>query len=195
MNLEEKISKIKKSCNVGEIVTNVLCILAIVGCVLAFIAGGYIFSMGREFDEQMKQAEAAGYVTTGTSIGAVKIADVELIDVSDIETSIPAFEAAIEDHPYCFAYSIFVFTMAVVALLLAIMMKVISKTFALIKNEETPFTDKVIRRVVAVLIAVTVIAALSSGLGAAIVLGIITWVVYTILDYGKLLQIQSDETL
>ena len=195
MNLEEKISKIKQSCKVGETVTNILCLVAIVGCVLAFIAGGYIFSMGKEFDRQMTQAEAEGYVTTGTSIGVVKIADVELIDVSNIETSIPALESAIEDHPYCIAYSIFIFTMAVLALIFAIVMKLISKTFALIRNEDSPFTDKVIRRVVTVMIVVTVVAFLSNGLSSAAVCGILTWVIYTIMDYGKFLQIQSDETL
>ena len=195
MNLEEKILKVKQSCKVGETVTNILFILALVGSIIAFIAGGYIFSMGKEFDVQMKQAEEEGYVSKGMSIGAVKVANVELIDVSNIETSIPALEGAIEDHPYCIAYSIFVFTMAVTALIIAIMMKVISKTFALIRSEETPFTDRVIRRVLIIMLVVTVIALMSMGLAQAAVFGILTWVVYTILDYGKLLQIQSDETL
>lgn len=195
MNLEEKISKIKQSCKVGETVTNIFFILALVGSIIAFMAGGYIFSMGKEFDVQMKQAEEEGYVSKGMSIGTVKVANVELIDVSNIETSIPALEGAIEDHPYCIAYSIFVFTMAVTALIIAIMMKVISKTFGLIRSEETPFTDRVIRRVLIIMLVVTVIALMSMGLAQAAVFGILTWVVYTILDYGKLLQIQSDETL
>ena len=65
MNLEEKISKIKQSCKVGETVTNIFFILALVGSIIAFIAGGYIFSMGKEFDVQMKQAEEEGYVSKG----------------------------------------------------------------------------------------------------------------------------------
>ncbi len=195
MNLEEKILKIKKSCKVGATVSNILFVIAMVGCILAFIAGIYILRMGRGFDEKIIQAEAEGYVSTGVSVGVVKIADVELIDVSNIKTSIPQLEDDINDHPYCIAYSIFVLTMAVLALIYTIMMKVISKTFALIENEDNPFTDKVIRRVVTVMIVVTAVALLSNGFASGALCAILTWVIYTVMDYGKLLQIQSDETI
>ena len=77
----------------------------------------------------------------------------------------------------------------------AVLLKLISNVFGLIIKEDSPFTDKVIKKIVIVLGAVTVVMFLTSGMAFGVLGAIITWVVYTILDYGKTLQIQSDETL
>ena len=79
--------------------------------------------------------------------------------------------------------------------IIAVMMKVTGSVFALIRKEDNPFTDNVIKRVLIVMIVLSGILFLTSGVSLGVLCGILTWVVYTILDYGKTLQIQADETL
>ena len=77
----------------------------------------------------------------------------------------------------------------------AVLMKLISGTFAIIEKEDNPFTDKVIKRVTVVMIIVSAFLFFTAGASFGILGGLVTLVVYSILDYGKTLQIQSDETL
>ena len=77
----------------------------------------------------------------------------------------------------------------------AVMMKLLSSVFAMIEKEDTPFTDKVIKRVTVVMIVISGFLFLTAGSALGILSGLATWVIYTVMDYGKTLQIQSDETL
>ena len=176
-----KIAKIKKSCKVGKTVSKILFIILLIGAIACAAASVTCFSMGKDFDIQMQKAVDAGYVSTDDDIAAAKWVDINLGDPDSLHSDIPALQEAIDDHPFSIMYG-------TVCLVLSI-------TCALIMEEDTPFTDKVIKRVTIVLIVASAIGFLTSGaaLGA---IGLVTaWVVHTILDYGKTLQIQSDETL
>ena len=190
-----KITRIKKSCKVGKTVSNILFIICIVGSICALAAGIFIFSMGKEFDVTVEQAIDAGYITEGDSMGTSAIVHISLFDTDNLHSDIPSWQAAIDDHPYAVSYGATCFFLAVSCAVIAVMMKLISGIFAMIIKEDTPFTDKVIKRVTIVMIAVSAALFLTTGTAFGILGGIITWVVYTILDYGKTLQIQSDETL
>ena len=78
---------------------------------------------------------------------------------------------------------------------LAVVMRIVSSAFKIIDEEGSPFTDRVIKRMTTTMIIVSVIVALTASFAFGALLGVITWALYTILDYGKVLQIQSDETL
>ena len=190
-----KIAKIKKSCKVGKTVTRILCIICIVGAVLALAGGIYIFAMGKEFDNQVQQAIDAGYISTGSSIGSSSAINIQTFDVSNLHSDIPAWQAYIDDHPYAVAYGVTCLSAAGITAVVAILMSLMSSTFGLIIKEDSPFTDKVIKRVVIVMIAISAVMLFTSGFALAALGGILTWVVYAIMDYGKTLQIQSDETL
>ena len=190
-----KIAKIKKSCKVGKTISNILFIICLVAGIASLAGGIYIFSMGKEFDVSMEQAIDAGYVTTDNSMGTATVIRIEAFDVDNLHSDIPAWQAAIEDHPYAISYGSMCVTMAVAAVFAAVLMKLISGIFAMIIKEDTPFNDKVIKRILIVMIAVSVVMFFTTGMAFGVLGGIVTWVVYTILDYGKTLQIQSDETL
>ncbi|MBR1798237.1 MAG: hypothetical protein IJ757_09565 [Clostridiales bacterium] len=196
MNEENvKLARIKKSSHTGKIVSNILCIITIVGCVLAIVAGIAILSMGSRFDEALSAAQEQGTVTMSTKIGSANLFNIDLGDPESIESDIPALQEAIDDHPLSIAYGTYILTMGLFIAVVAVMMKLVSTVFALIEKEDTPFSDKVRKRVTIVLGITSVILLMSSGAAFGILCGLITWVVYTILDYGKTLQIQSDETL
>ena len=74
-------------------------------------------------------------------------------------------------------------------------MKLTGSVFGLIETEETPFTDKVIKRITIVLGVLSFLLLATCGSALGIISGLVTWVVYNVLDYGKTLQIQADETL
>lgn len=190
-----KISKIKKSCKVGKTVSNILFILCIVGSICALAAGIFIFSMGREFDVTVEQAIDAGYISEGDGMGTSAIVHISAFDVDNLHSDIPAWQAAIDDHPYAVSYSVTCLVIAFSCVVIAVMMKLINGIFAMIIKEDTPFNDKVIKRITIVMIAVSAALFCTTGMAFGVLGGILTWVVYTIMDYGKTLQIQSDETL
>ncbi len=190
-----KIARIKKSCHAGKVVSNILFIVAIIGSIAGLVAGIWIFASGRSFDDMLIQAEEAGYVSTTDKIGTAKLFSIDLMDAEQLESDIPALQEAMDDHPNSIMYGFYSIVMAIYAATFAVLLKLINSVFAMIENEDTPFTDKIRKRVTLVLI-------ISSGLlfftmSAAVgLLGLLmTWAVNAILDYGKTLQIQSDETL
>ena len=196
MNEENvKIARIKKSCHVGKIVSNIFCIIAIVGIAMSIFSAVTIFSMGRKFDDFITKAEEEGYVDNSNQIGSVSSFVISLGCVDNFDSDIPAVKAALEDHPYCVVYGTFCVISGVCCVILAVMLKLISSVFALIEKEATPFNDKVKKRVTGVLIVTSVLLFLTEGAGFALLGALVTWAVNSILDYGKTLQVQADETL
>ena len=190
-----KIARIKKSCNVGQKVSGILFVICVIASICALVAGIYIFSIGREFDGYVGQAIEQGIMTEGNSMGTSSVIHIEVFDVNNLHSDIPAWQAAIDDHPYAISSGATFLFLALATAVAAVMTKLLSGVFAMIIKEDSPFTDKVIKRITIVMIAVSVIMFFTTGMAYGVLGGIITWVVYSILDYGKTLQIQSDETL
>ena len=195
MESNVKLEKIKKSCRAGEIVTKILFIIAVIGFICSLVAGSVILSLGSRFDAAMAESGDEWNVTFGAGIARATLFGLDLGDPSKLESDIPVIQAAIEDHPYSVLTAAYLLGAAFITSVIAVMMKLIGSIFTLIRQEETPFNDKVIKRVVIVLAVTSGILLFTSGGGSGVLGGIITWVVYTILDYGKTLQQQSDETL
>ena len=96
---------------------------------------------------------------------------------------------------YSLVIGIYLLGASLICLILTFAVWLISTVFDIILKEGNPFADNVPKRILTSMIILTVIIAMTSGIGFAVLLGITTWAVYTIMDYGKLLRIQSDETL
>ncbi len=204
MNENAKLERIRKSCKVGKTVSTVLCIIAIVGCVLALAAGITVMCMGKNFEHVIEQAGGEGEISvtlgSGGFLGRFKLVDIDLDDLGlndpgKLESDIPAIQKAIDDHPYSMLVSVYLFTAAFTTAVIAVILKLVSSVFGLIMKENTPFTDKVIRRVLFAMVVTSAGLFFTAGAAIGALGGIITWAVYTIMDYGKTLQIQSDETL
>lgn len=203
MNENAKLERIRKSCKVGKTVSTVLCIIAIVGCVLA-LTGITVLCMGKNYEHVIEKAGGEGEISvtlgSGGFLGRFKLVDIDLDDLglSDpgkLESDIPAIQKLIDDRPYSMLVSVYLFTAAFITAVIAVILKLVSSVFGLIMKENTPFTDKVIRRVLIAMIVTSAGLFFTAGAEIGALGGIITWVVYTIMDYGKTLQIQSDETL
>ncbi|MBP5261948.1 MAG: hypothetical protein J6Z43_07475 [Clostridiales bacterium] len=197
MNEENvKLAKIKKSSSVGKKVSIALCIVCIVGCMIALIAGIVLVTSAERFEPQFAEAVESGeFDTSKNAIGKASMFHIEYIDPSDWESDVPAIKNALENYPYSTVYGVYLMIVGLCIAVAAVMMKLLSSVFAMIEKEDTPFTDKVIKRVTVVMIVISGFLFLTAGSALGILSGLATWVIYTVMDYGKTLQIQSDETL
>ena len=191
-----KLAKIKKSCRLGRILSLILCIGAISGCVLCLIGSITVFSMGDKFDSKITLLIDKGLVNSGEdSFGSVRLLNIDLGSIDNIHSDIPALQEQIERHPYTIKYGMTLIIGALTCAVAAIMLKLIQNVFTTIEKEYSPFTDKVIKKVGIVMAASTVVLLLTSGIAFGALGALTTWVVCTVMDYGKTLQTQSDETL
>ena len=189
--MNTKLERIKKSCHIGKIVSNILCTVAIVGCMASLIAGICVYTQREKFEPQLVTLQEEGKYETDR----IRAVSIDLGDPDEWHSDIAAVQQTIDEYPYTFSLSTYCLLISLMTGISAVMIKLISKVFATIETEETPFNDKVIKKVLIVMLFTSAILLMTSGLGTGALGALITWVVYAVLDYGKTLQIQSDETL
>lgn len=197
MNEENvKIAKIKKSCHAGKIVSNVLSIFFVIGFIASLVGGIMILAEGKEFDERIQQSEEMGYIDNADRIGSARLFDINIgIVPENIESDIPAVQEALKDHPRSVMWGSYMLIMGLAFAVVAVLSKLVSSIFSLIEKENTPFNDKVKKRVTIAMIITTVILFMTTGTPFGVLFILLTWVVRSVLEYGKTLQIESDETL
>lgn len=230
MNEENiKLAKVKKSCKALRIVTRIVAIACIVGCVLATVSGLAIMLTGQKFDDAMMKAMETGDhvvittegVTTADDIANngktdVVVTDADLIPTNmegnnayvkfgdldphkimdmEVESSIPALNDYMQTHKFSMVYGTYCTGVGILIGLLAVVMSLLASTFAFIEKADTPFDKKVQKKVLISMIVLSVTLFFTAGTGFAVICGLLTWAVYTILDYGLTLQTQVDETL
>ena len=196
MNEENiKLAKIKKSCKFGRKVATILCIIAIVGCVCSMVAGIALLVNSERFEPEFVKYVDEGKIDTSNGIGKVSGISIQGINVNDWKSDIPALQKALTERPYTTVYGIYCIIVSLSVAVCSVMIKLLSSVFELIEKEDTPFTDAVIKRVTVVMIVISGFLLLTAGAAFGILGGLVTWVVHTVMDYGKTLQIQSDETL
>ncbi len=197
----QKISKIKSSCNAVAIVTRIFLIIVIVGLVITLIAGVVIIANGEKLDPIMEESLSdTGSFDVTQQVGPlnlhlVNISSDDLTDGLKLESSIPGMQEYLDEAPYSFSIGLILLVAAFSLIVSAFILFMLSSAFTIIQKADSPFTDTVIKRLMAALISIDVVMAFSLGVGFGVIGALITWAVYTIMDYGRLLQTQSDETL
>ena len=101
-----KLAKIKKSCHLGRILSVILCIVSISGCVLCLIGSITIFSMGDKVDSNIVLMIDKGMINADEdSYGSVRAVNINLGSADNIHSDIPALQEQIDRHPYAIKYS------------------------------------------------------------------------------------------
>lgn len=230
MNEENiKLAKVKKSCKTLRIVTRIVAIACIVGCVLAMVSGIAIICAGEKFDNAMLKSMETGDKVVITTEGVtteddvanngktdVVVTDEDLIPTNmeannayvkfgdldphkimdmEVESSIPALNDYMQTHKFSMVYGIYCTGVGILIGLIAVVTSLLASTFAFIEKADTPFDKKVQKKVLISMIVLSVTLFFTAGTGFAVICGLLTWAVYTILDYGLTLQTQVDETL
>lgn len=203
MNEENiKIARIKKSTKVASIVSKIFFIVSMVACVIALVSGLVLFFGRDKFDPQLKEAIASGNIRKTIRIGNASFATIEDGDFKVAEAAlwtsdIPALEQYLRENDDSPAFTLGLYLM-LVSLMVAFVtfcFYMIHSVFALIHKEGNPFDKKVVKKITVTMIILSAILLTTFGIGLGVLGGLLTWVVYTVLDYGRLLKTQSDETL
>lgn len=203
MNEENiKLARIQKSSKVAHIVSKIFFFLCMVATMICLITGLVLIIGRKNFDPKLIEGLSSSQKSATLSVGNVQFATIEEGDFKVAEdmkwtSDVPRLEQFFRDNDDSPSLIIgfYLLAMSLLVALLTVCFHLISGIFALILKEGNPFTDKVIKRVLVTMIILSVLLLSTQGAGFGILAGLITWVVYTILDYGRTLKIQADETL
>ena len=181
-----KLDKVKKSCRTTRKVVNVFKVLFIVCAVVCFLGAALCGGFRKQIDRGIQTSIEKGYGTFET-------------DDLEIHTGIISmnrdFDDFIENGNYALVCIIYCIFGGVLLTILTVIFSIIANIFKDIENSESPFTPSVLSKIRKMFIALVIIMGLSVGIGLAVMLGLILWCVYCIMDYGAALQIEVDETL
>ena len=185
---ELKLEKVKKSCKTAKKVVGVFKILLMVVSAICFVSAAVVFGLRNTIDTGIaKEVAARGQdaVFTATDI------DINL-GIAYYQTD---FQDLIDNGQYSEAIITVLVMAGVVVLMFVVVFILIQKIFKIMDEEETPFCESVLKRIKRIFIALAIIIALEIGLGFGIILGLVFWCIYNILDYGYALQKEVDEIL
>lgn len=181
-NNSSKLANVKRSCQVASKVLRIVSIIVRVGMIIAFVGCGILFAMQSKIDAEIaSHPEIVSDATASFGVGPIKATQ----DLSRFT----------EAGNYGIAYGVIALLAALSLLFLLIVLKELSKIFNTILENETPFSDIVLRTLKRTFIIIIVFVALGAGLTEAGFFALLFWCIYTIFQYGIELQRESDETL
>ena len=174
-----KIEKIQKSSKVALTVTNIVKIFLIVMTVLLLIMGFIMIGVKDTFNWLFMEAVESGAFT--------------------IEEFEWAFEGEMLQHlvvdgEIALALGLYLVEMGIVLICLVIVLHFVGRIFKEFRESYSPFQPKIIKNLRITLILLTLYT-LASSMGIGLIVGLASWCVFNIFEYGCELQKQSDETL
>lgn len=183
---ELKLEKVRKSCNTARKIAKVFKIIMIVATVMCLVAAGCLFAFRGQLNDEIK------------SVNEIKPGTVTIDDM-DFQTGFFHYEKDINEiianGTYAESFAEICLMGAIAVAVFAVIFALIEKIFVTIDEEESPFTEKVLKTVKKLFIGIAVIMGLEVGIGLGLFLGLFFWCLYCILDYGFALQKEIDETL
>ncbi len=179
-----KLEVIKNRCRTSAKVTGILRIFGIIGMIGSLVGVVIGFVQREAINTKLAEQVASGKIT----VESLKIDSPGLNLAVDYSK---AFAEGDYANPIIISCIIAVIICAAVTVVLTLLKKV----FADLSVEDTPFSESVIGRLKTSFIIITVVVTIFVGIGAGVLAGLFFWCVYSILDYGKVLQTEVDETL
>jgi ABC-type transport system involved in cytochrome c biogenesis permease subunit len=213
MNEENiKLQRVQRSCKVAGIVSRILFIFTMVASVLVLLTGILMIANRESLDKQILESAKQGQNVKANGrvdlkLGPVQFASVTQEDLDngraasavagDLTSDIPALQTFFDENKDSIStvYGLYCIGMFFPIAILTFALFFIHSAFNVIKKEGNPFADKALKKILVSMIAISVTLAFTAGVGSGVLGGFLTWVIYTILDYGRTLKIQADETL
>lgn len=181
-----KLEKVKKTCKISKNLCTILASIVTVAFVCAVI-GMIIFGTISHDKVNSAVKEAIESNDVDFDVDDIRIDGVLRLNVYLNEMAKQENYAAV--ITVAFAYG------AVLSATVAVVFWMLVSIFKMVALSDTPFTANIRNRLKAIFIIVTVIAIFASGLGTGIIIGCIGWSLYSIFDYGFVIQQEIDETL
>ncbi|MCR5801799.1 MAG: hypothetical protein K6G57_05645 [Lachnospiraceae bacterium] len=194
---QEKIAKIKKSCKVGKIISRIFNIICIIACV-ASLVGAVLTGIGKV---QIDRNGITNLITGENGpITSEEIAELnKLTDgalAEDLDASVGDLIVFTKPFPDFFSKVIVLCLLtAFIAACTAVLFHLFGQVFGVIITEDSPFTEAVLKKLRINFIILSALILLCIGLFPALIAAFLFWCIYNILDYGCVLQTESDETL
>lgn len=176
-----KIEKIQKSSKIAQQVTNVVKIICIVGAVIAFLTGCIIVGLKEPVNRELQKAIESGALN-----------EEEILSMGDGNAII--FQDLLEDGYIAETLGVEVIVVGVIAACMAVVLHFVGKVFKDFQDSYTPFTQGILKNLKIAFVLLTIFT-LRSSLGIGLIVGLASWCVLNIFEYGCELQKQSDETL
>lgn len=179
-----KLEVIRNRCRTSAKVVGILRTLTGVGLIGSLVGAIICFFQRTNVNEQVAAEVAAGNLKTET----LRLGGSMLNVVID-------YSKAFEEGNYAGPIIVSCVVAAVICAAMVVILTLFKRIFTELSLEETPFSESVMGRLKTSFIIMTVVLAVFIGVGAGIIGGLFMWCVYSILDYGKVLQTEVDETL
>lgn len=187
MNKQEmKLEKVRKSCSTTSKVLSAMRGIAI-ACVILCIVGAIIIQcFAKDINTEVPKAIAEGKVTFSYT-------DIEMFNgILNFDVKM---QQLVDDGHYAFLFTCYCIAGAVALGIVITILSLFIRIFKTLLENETPFNESVLVKLRSAFIITVVLVALVSGLGEAVFMGLTFWCIYTLIDYGAVLQMEVDETL
>ena len=179
-----KLEVMKSRCRTSAKVVGILRIFGIIGMVGSLVGAIMCFAQKEVVNKQIAEQVASGTLT----VESLKLGGSGISFVVD-------YAKAFQEGNYAGPMIISCIVAVVICAAVTVILTLFKKIFTDLSMEETPFSDSVMGRLKTSFIIMVVILALFVGIGPGVVGGLFMWCIYSILDYGKVLQTEVDETL
>ena len=180
----KKLETIKKRCVTSKKVISILQVIAIVGIIGALIGAICCFAMKDTINSGIAQSVAQGK----TKIEDIKISN-GLLSVA------VNYEEFYKEGNYATPAAINCVIAVVITSVVHYLLSLFKKIFDNLIKEDNPFSDRILNNLKICFIVIAVIMTLFVGFGPGVIAGLLGWCIYSIFEYGKVLQTEVDETL
>lgn len=179
-----KLETIKKRCNTSVKVIRILQVVAIIGIIGALVGAVCCFTMKDTINKGVAESIAQGK----TKIEDVKISGGLLDFTID-------YESFYKEGNYATPLTINCVIAIIITSFVYYLLSLFKKIFDNLIKEDNPFSEKILNNLKICFIVITAIMVLSVGIGPGVIAGLLGWCLYSIFEYGRVLQIEVDETL
>lgn len=179
-----KLETIKNHCKESAKVISVLQIFAIIGIVGALVGVISCFTMKDTINSAIAKEVASGNLNIenfrfGGGIFTFKI----------------NYDEAFKSGDYATPLIINCVAAVIITSACLYLLSAFKKIFKNLIKEDNPFSDSILSSLKICIIVITVILVAFVGIGPGVIVGLLCRCIYSILEYGKLLQTEVDEIL
>ena len=179
-----KLDVIKNRCNTSVKVIRIFQIIGIIGIVCSLFGTIFCFALKDTVNQGVVQSIASGNLN---------------IESFRISTGILNFKIDYEDFfkngDYATPMAINCLMAVIITSITVYLLSLFRKIFKNLMEEDNPFSDSILSVLKNCFIVIAIILLLFVGIGPGVIGGLLLWCIYSIFEYGRVIQTEVDETL
>ena len=175
-----RLETVKNRCNT---LAKIVGVIEVIFIVLACITGGIALTFligASKLNPVIEEGVSQGYIDYNMTFNV---------------GGIMGFEKILPPDNYSLGIGLTCLFATIAVIFVVIILAFIKKVFTIIKEENSPFSDKCLKTIKVSFIVITVATFLGGSLGVTLITGFILFCIYSVFEYGAALQNEIDETL